>query len=520
MSGIFARSFFDIGVFGIGAILVVAAVFFILWRRQVFLKKIVGFLSSFFLSGLVLFFFALGILRLEIIDRYVSPLESYVSDSVMLKGVVIREPDVRERVTHLYTKISDTDDIVLVIVDRYNLFTYGDEILIEGVLTLPESFETDLGRSFDYPKYLKARDVTYTVPFAVVTKIDSDQGKTFIAGLLRGKKNFTNVIERVVPEPQVGLGEGVLLGMKRALGDDLEEAFRRTGIIHIVVLSGYNVMIVAEAIMRLLSYVFTPRIRIVIGMAAITAFMFLVGLSATVVRASIMACFVLVARATGRIYAILRGLMIAGIIMLLINPYLLAFDPGFQLSFLATLGLIFLAPVIEKRFKLVPTKFKIREFLTATIATQIFVSPLLLYLMGSISIIAVLVNVLVLPAVPFAMLFTFITGVAGLFSMLLATMFGFVMHFFLTYIIVIAEFFSRFAYAVVDVEIFPFWVVVLLYIGIAFSIYRVTRIKDKTESVFAELGTDLSEWTIVEDVTEKEKPDEGHNSSSGSFPFR
>ena len=132
--------------------------------------------------------------------------------------------------------------------------------------------------------------------------------------------------------------------MKRALGKDLEEVFRTVGIIHIVVLSGYNIMIVADAIMRVLALFFFPRTRLIIGVGTIALFAILVGLSATVVRASMMAALVLIARGTGRQYAVLRALAFAGTVMLLINPYLLVYDPVFQLSFLATLGLILLSP--------------------------------------------------------------------------------------------------------------------------------------------------------------------------------
>ena len=158
------------------------------------------------------------------------------------------------------------------------------------------------------------------------------------------KQKFIKALEAVIPEPQAGLGEGLLLGVNEALGDELKTAFRKTGIIHIVVLSGYNVMIVAEAIMRLLAFWFTPWIRLLIGLIAIGGFAFLVGLGPTVVRASLMAALILVARATGRHYAVLRSLMFAGLVMLIFNPHLLVFDPGFQLSFLATLALIWLAP--------------------------------------------------------------------------------------------------------------------------------------------------------------------------------
>ncbi|MCB9810775.1 ComEC/Rec2 family competence protein, partial [Candidatus Nomurabacteria bacterium] len=253
--------------------------------------------------------------------------------------------------------------------------------------------------------------------FAEVEVVDHDKGNLVISKLLNFKSAFMDNLEKVIAEPAVGLGEGLLLGVKQALGDELEEAFRKTGIIHIVVLSGYNIMLVVAFVMLVLGYFLSRRWRTVFGILAIISFALLVGLSATVVRASIMASLLLIAQATGRIYLVLRALLVAGFIMLLFNPLLLVYDVGFQLSFMATLGLILLTPQLERLFTKIPNLAGARMFLTATIATQIAVLPLLLYQIGQFSVVSVLVNLLVLPMVPVAMLLTFITGMLGFVSM-------------------------------------------------------------------------------------------------------
>jgi competence protein ComEC len=284
-------------------------------------------------------------------------------------------------------------------------------------------------------------------------------------------------VEALIPEPAAGLAHGLVLGVKRALGDELERSFRIAGIIHIVVLSGYNITIVVEATMRLLSYFFRPRTRVVFGALAIVAFALIAGLSSTVIRASFMAVLVLVARATGRTYDVLRALVFAGLVMLLVNPKLLVYDPGFQLSFLATLGLILLAPLIEERLSLVPTRFQIREFITATVATQIFVLPLLLYSIGEFSLVAVLVNVLVLPVVPFAMLFVFLSGMLGFVSSLIALPFAYIAYLLLGYIIAMAEWFAALPFAALIVPTFPFWITIIAYAVMAYAMYRISTMQ-------------------------------------------
>jgi competence protein ComEC len=469
------------------------------------------------LVSLFLIAAVLGIVRFdlasmgEVNDVY----ESLVDTEVALEGIVIREPDVREKITHLYVRVDD--EVLLVKASRYTDIVYGDRITFEGVLKKPESFETDLGRTFKYPEYLHARGVSYTVSFAKVDVLEAEQGNIFISNILAGKQLFMRNIEYVIPEPQVGLAEGLLLGVKQALGDELETVFRKTGIIHIVVLSGYNVMLVVIFITYVLSYVLPFRARVWFGIGAIVCFAILVGLSATVVRASIMASLVLFAQATGRLYAVLRALVLAGLIMILLNPYLLIYDVGFQLSFLATLGLVFFAPYVEKWVTFMPRLFKMREFLTATIATQLFVMPILLYSIGEFSLVSVVVNVLVLPMVPVAMLLTFITGMVGFISVPVATLLGFVTYISLEYILVIASFFAGVPFASVAVQAFPFWVVIVSYVLMGYILYRLNNPSNKEVSISAVTyeANEVEEWVLEEeDVVEKRLEAESRSDSA------
>jgi competence protein ComEC len=214
----------------------------------------------------------------------------------------------------------------------------------------------------------------------------------------------------------------------------------------------------------------------------------------------------------------MRALLIAGVAMLLINPYLLVYDPGFQLSFLATLGLIVLAPFIESKLHLVPTTFQAREFLTATVTTQLFVLPLLLFQIGAFSVVSVIVNVLVLPMVPVAMFFTFVAGVGGMLVTELGILLGFVAHLSLSYIILIAKLFSGLPFAAVTVPSFPLWVMAVAYGGMAYVIFLINeRKKDPLADLRADSEGNLSDWTIEEET------DLGVQSaakSKNSFPLR
>jgi competence protein ComEC len=225
----------------------------------------------------------------------------------------------------------------------------------------------------------------------------------------------------------------------------------------------------------------------------------LVGYSASVVRASVMAGLFLLTILLDRPYYVFRMLVLAGFMMVMVEPYSLRYDIGFQLSFMATLGLILVAPQLEVAWSQVTTWFSVRSFLIATVATQIAVAPLLLYYMGEWSIIAIVANILVLPMVPLAMLTTFSTGLVALVIPQLVLPLALLANLTLWYIIMIATTLARLPYAAISVPPFPPGLVLVLYICLALSwywytIYRQPRVIKESE---LRNNTSISGWTIV-----------------------
>ena len=450
--------------------------------------------------SLFLFLFACGALRMEWASWSESnpAFEARLGTEEQFEGIIVREVEEKERTVHAYVEIEG--EIVLVIADRGVPLSYGEVVQVTGVLKRPETFATELGRTFNYPGYLQARGVHYVLPYAEVQVVDHEKGNLLFRHLLQFKQRFIHSIEMVLQEPHAGLSVGLLLGVKQSLGE-LEDVFRTAGITHIVVLSGYNIMLVVLFVTYVLSFLLPWRLRLVCGLVAIALFACMVGLSATVLRASIMAGLILVAKLFGRTYAVVRALMLTGCLMLVFNPYLLVFDVGFQLSFIATLGLILFAPHLERYVEFMPKALGLREFLTATVATQLFVLPILLYQIGEFSAVAVIVNLLVLPMVPVAMLLTFATGMIGLVSVPLAQVCGYLAYASLWYIIEVARFFAGLPFASFTFPPFSFVLVVAAYGALGFVLYLLhTRVN---------VPEDLRGWTIVaeEDLTgEKNAP--------------
>ncbi len=463
-AGILARSFIALDFFHVAlaallALAVLACALAVSGRSRV----------VFFVTALVLIGFSLGVARLHSSEQRAldSELAVFTNARVSAVGTIAADPDFRERSLHLFVDVEEVNGTpaagrVLVLTEPFGAFGYGDRVRFSGVLARPEVFATESGRVFNYPMYLAKDGIRYQVQFTEVEKIGGVGGHIVLRVLLSFKHALLGNIQAVIPDPEASLMGGLLLGAKQSLGETLMDAFRRTGIVHIVVLSGYNITIVADAVTRIVS--FLPLVaRFACGALAIVAFALMTGASATVVRASVMALLVLVARATGRTYDVSRALAAAGFLMLLENPYILAFDPSFQLSFLATIGLIYVGTAVEQWFIRAPTVFKIREVLVSTVSTQLFVLPAILYMVGAVSLVALPVNLLILVTVPFTMLMGAFVAFAGFVHTTFSLPFAFVGYALLAYQLKIVELFSAFPFASVTVGDFPFWAVLALY---------------------------------------------------------
>ncbi|MBI2175268.1 MAG: ComEC/Rec2 family competence protein [Parcubacteria group bacterium] len=402
---------------------------------------------------------------------------------VQLRGLIVAEPDERDtytRLVFLARALHTTGGVerirvkVLLTVASYPQFHYGDELEVSGTLRVPRS-----SSDFDWRAYLAKDDILFESYRPTVTLRETGGGWFFIRALLSLKRAYVDALSRILPEPHASFLAGLTVGARKSMPTSLQETFRRAGVIHLVVLSGYNVTIVAENIMRMLGvFARSGAISFLGGVAGVLAFALLAGASPTVLRASLMALLVLVARATGRTYTVSVALIVAGLLMLAANPRLLRFDPSFQLSFLASLGLIYIAPQVERFFTFLPQRFGIRGHASATVSAQLAVFPLLLASMGDLSLVAPGANLLILLFIPATMFIGSLAGVVGIFSSLLAAPFAWAAYALLNYELAVAEFFSRLPFASVHIAAFSWVFVWMIYVGYAVALFRL-RLRDR-----------------------------------------
>jgi len=425
----------------------------------------------------------IGVVRTELAIRAYEAPRTLANDSAFMgEGYIAAEPDVRDGYAVLYVDTTTTTSALRfrMKVPPYPAYTYGDVVTVSGTVHIPESFETDTGRVFDYPGYLMKDGVHYELRDPTVTATGGRAGSTVVRTLLALKHRWLAAVSRLIPEPEASLAGGVVVGAKRALGDKWLDAFRTTGIIHIVVLSGYNLTLVAQSIIRMTSVL--PRTAgLGLGSLGVVAFALMTGASSTVVRASVMAILGMFAVYAYRPYNILRALGFAAALMVLWNPFTLAFDPGFQLSFVATVGLILGHPLLERQLLFVPAFLELRSIVAATLATQVAVLPLLMYQIGAVSLVAPFVNVLVLPFVPAVMALGFMAGLVGLGSLTLAVPFAWSANLLLSYMFTVVSAFSALPFASLMLPPLPWWSVAVAYVFLAVVYHVVTQNTTRTK---------------------------------------
>ena len=273
------------------------------------------------------------------------------------------------------------------------------------------------------------------------------------AMLLAIKQRFEDSLAASLPEPHASLMAGIILGSKGNIPKNILQDFQTAGISHILALSGFNLTVLGVALMALLSiFVISPKQRFFLTMTVIVLFILMVGGQASLIRAGIMAALVNLSTVVGRIPKPLNMLVLAAGVMLFLDPTLLAFNLGFELTFLATMGIFFVAPIIEKYFaRFMPPLWGLREAVAATLGAIIMTEPLILHIFGRFSVVALLTNMAVTPLVPLAMLLGFITGFAGIVLPVLGQLLGAIAWLVLSYIINVTEWFASLPFASLNV---------------------------------------------------------------------
>jgi competence protein ComEC len=284
--------------------------------------------------------------------------------------------------------------------------------------------------------------------------------------LLQIKEAFTKRLSGLFYEPQNSLLVGILIGGHGTLPKTVVDNFNNTGVSHIIAVSGFNITIIISALASL-AYVVGRRASFWLATSTIIAFVIITGASASVVRAAIMGFLLLIALSIGRQYSIGPALFFAGLIMLIINPKILFWDVGFQLSFAATLGIIYFMPVLNQLTEKLPQAFGVKTLILTTLSAIAATLPIILFNFGTLSFSAPLVNLLILPFVPATMLFGFLSILP-----FVGPGFALVANWLLIYILKVTDFFAHVPYSSLNIQIsvWIFWLLNAAVFGVYFGL--------------------------------------------------
>jgi len=391
--------------------------------------------------GFCILFLVAGIWRYQ---SFLSKLENseikkHINENVTLIGIVDGEPGIREKVIKLKIKIEGIDDEILITTRRYPEYRYGDRLKITGRLEEPQVFE-----GFNYKNYLLKDGILAVINFPEITFWGKDFGNPIMKILFLFKNKLKESLNGLMSPPQSALLEALFFGDEENISKDWKEKFNLTGTRHITAVSGMNITIISALILNfLLSVGFWRQQAFYFSIILILLYILMIGAPASAIRAGIMGLLFLTAQHFGRISTGSRAIVFAATLMLFLNPLLLKFDIGFQLSFLAILGLIYLQPTFSDFFKRIPNLLQLRYTLSSTLSAQFFTFPILIYNFGQISLISPLTNILIIPFLPIITILGFIFSFLGIIFQPLGYFLSWPTWLLLTYILKIIDLSSK-----------------------------------------------------------------------------
>ncbi|MBP8590946.1 ComEC/Rec2 family competence protein [Candidatus Shapirobacteria bacterium] len=349
------------------------------------------------------FLFALGSLWFYRWQKTTSfPREELIGQEVKIEGVLKKEPQ----------SFSQTQTFSLeglkVKTAREPVLHYGDRVEIVGKVEQSLTKDGKKELWLNYPS---------------VNLLNPSAARGFGRTIFSLRQKVVLFFESLLPEPTASLVSGVLLGVKSTLPSDFYQNLVKTGMLHVVVASGTNVVLVSSFVLPLLNRFFNRRRALLLTLPAIWFYVFLCGAEPPLLRAAIMASFSIGGTFFGRQKESWRGLALAGVLLALFDPGMI-FDLGFQLSFASSAGIIFFKNRLGNFFSWLPTFGSFKDDLLTTLAAQIFTTPLLLISFGQFSPFSFLANATLLWLISPIMLLGMILIIIGPFLPFLAQPFS------------------------------------------------------------------------------------------------
>lgn len=423
---------------------------------------------------------------LSVVFRGENELRGYVGETIEITGRIKSDPDYDGKVLKLKLDQLQTDfiqdlnihDMIYITGQIPEEVQRGDRITIRG--ELEEGFGAYIG-TFYRPTVLK---ISKAEPGSL---------------LLRLRKRFATSVKNVLGEDntrEASLGLAYLLGMRNELDSETLEILSLVGLTHIVVASGTHLGILVGFFKKYFGKV-SRFSGLLFSLCFIFIFGEMIGWTASITRAAIVAVLALIGWYYGRKFEPIKIILLAMAITLVINPMNVT-DLGWLLSFGSFTGILVLAPELTRFFYGKQKPNPIAEIILATFAATLMCAPILLYFFGNLSLISVIANLLILPTIPVVMGLVFLSGIVGflpnffLFTIAQKAVM-FITTAFLKYHLLVMEFFAKRTEFIIQIPsgktgVFLLYIVILapFIFGSFVRAQKKRKLREKFEENFAE----------------------------------
>ena len=423
---------------------------------------------------------------LSVVFRGENELRGYIGETIEITGRIKSDPDYDGKVLKLKLDQLQTDfiqdlnihDMIYITGQIPEEVQRGDRITIRG--ELEEGFGAHIG-TFYRPTVLK---ISKAEPGSL---------------LLRLRKRFATSVKNVLGEDntrEASLGLAYLLGMRNELDSETLEILSLVGLTHIVVASGTHLGILVGFFKKYFGKV-SRFSGLLFSLCFIFIFGEMIGWTASITRAAIVAVLALIGWYYGRKFEPVKIILLAMAITLVVNPMNVT-DLGWLLSFGSFTGILVLAPELTRFFYGKQKPNPIAEIILATFAATLMCAPILLYFFGSLSLISVIANLLILPTIPVVMGLVFLSGIVGflpnffLFTIAQKAVM-FITTAFLKYHLLVMEFFAKRTEFIIQIPsgktgVFLLYIVILapFIFGSFVRAQKKRKLREKFEENFAE----------------------------------
>lgn len=468
--------------------------------------------STFVLFGMVLFYITGAFYYLYTFNQNLYKFEDYAGKSVIIKGYIDSVPDIKESgITYILKveeieargetygkkKIQGKIQLSMQQGDTPVLLDYGREIIVSGKLNLPKG-RTNPG-GFDYRSYLCHSGISAKL-FAAERNIqpqDNVKGNLMVKAGLFIRDRIVRVINRSLPPQQAGLLNGMLIGYREGLTEEVEDVFSKSGLTHIMAVSGANIAFIMLPLVFIFKKLrFKKAVSNILIIGILIMFTFITGFEPSVLRAVIMAVVVLVGQIIMRETEIYTSIAFAAIVLLLYNPGSL-FSIGFQLSFAATISLVLFYKNIKNMidFSFIP-EFLV-DVLASTLAAQVGVLPITVFYFNKISIVSILSNLIVLPVVEFITILGALMAVLGQVHIGLSILLGYCNNALLSFVLFATKVTAELPYSVVTVSTPSVILIIVYYIAVIYYLWYKPKHKVKLHFKYYALAGTLTAALIM-----------------------